>query len=238
MVEMSQQDQAAMQEKLKDMSPEELKKLQQEQCIFCHIISGKVASKKVYEDKVCIAILDINPANPGHVLIIPKEHHPIMPLIPDEEIQHLGMVSKAISQVLLKALKVEGTTVFIANGAVAGQRAQHFMIHVIPRKEGDNIGLTIPKGTLPDDVLGQLQTKIKTKVNEMFDIKEEVVEKEESVEEEKDKEETEETKEEKPKKSKNKKEKAKKKKAEKKPKEEPGEESEDVSLDDIAELLK
>ena len=142
MVEMSKEE---LREKMKNMSPEELQKLQKEQCIFCHIVSGKVASKKIYEDEQCIAILDINPANPGHILIIPKEHYAIMPLIPDETIRHMAMVSKAMSQVILKALKAGGTTVFIANGAVAGQRAQHFMIHVIPRKEMDNVGLAIPK---------------------------------------------------------------------------------------------
>ena len=222
MVEMGQQDVAAMQDKMKNMSPEELKKFQKEQCIFCHIISGKVASKKIYEDKHCIAILDINPANPGHVLIIPKEHYPIMPLIPDDEIQHLGIVAKAISQALLKALKVEGTTVFVANGVAAGQRAQHFMVHVIPRKEGDGVGLNVPKGKIVDNVFDELQKKLKEKVNAMFGIKEKKI-----------KEEVKEDKEEKKEANKKKtKKKPKKKKAKK------AKETEDVSLDDIAELLK
>ena len=257
MVEMAQEDQAAMQEKIKNMSPEELKKFQKEQCIFCHIISGKVASKKIYEDKECIAILDINPANPGHVLIIPKEHYPIMPLIPDEIIQHLGIVSKAISHILLKALKAEGTTIFVANGVTAGQRAQHFMVHVIPRKEGDSIGLEIPKGQIADNVLVQLQTKIKSKANEMFGIKEEIVE---EVKEEKEELEEESKEEKKTKKKRTKKKKSKKKEKEnaeeqapEEEKEEPEEEveepeeekdedepatEEDVSLDAIANLLK
>ena len=60
-------------EDLKNMSPEEIQELQKQQCIFCHIVSGKVASRKVYEDDSVIAILDIHPANPGHVLLLPKE---------------------------------------------------------------------------------------------------------------------------------------------------------------------
>ena len=48
--------QEEMQEKLKNMSPEELRKFQKEQCIFCHIISGKVQSKKIYEDEKCLVM--------------------------------------------------------------------------------------------------------------------------------------------------------------------------------------
>lgn len=126
-------------EELKNMSPEEIKELQKKNCIFCHIISGKVQSKKIYEDEICLAILDINPANPGHVLIMPKEHVSIMPLLKPETISHLFKIAKRISQISLKALKTSGTNIFVANGLVAGQKAQHFMIHVIPRKENDGL---------------------------------------------------------------------------------------------------
>ncbi len=120
----------------------------QQQCIFCHIASGRVASKKVYEDDKVVAVLDINPANPGHVLIVPKEHYVIMPQIPEDILQHIGMVAKGVSHAQLRALKVQGTNLFVANGVAAGQRAQHFMMHVIPRREGDQIGFAIPEKTM------------------------------------------------------------------------------------------
>lgn len=126
-------------EKLKNMSPEELQELQRQQCIFCQIIAGKVPSKKVYEDGTCLAILDINPAVKGHILLLPKEHYAIMPQVPEKVLGHLSIVTKNLSQVLLKVLRAEGTTVFIANGAAAGQRAQHFLLHLIPRKTGDGV---------------------------------------------------------------------------------------------------
>ena len=77
--QMTEEQVKELQEKIKNMSPEELKEFQKKQCVFCQIISGKVQSKKVYDDEKCIAILDINPANPGHVLLLPKEHYSIMP---------------------------------------------------------------------------------------------------------------------------------------------------------------
>jgi histidine triad (HIT) family protein len=174
--QMTEEQAKALQEKLKNMSPEELKEFQKKQCIFCQIISGKVASKKIYEDEICAAILDINPANPGHVLLMPKEHYPIMPMIPDEELAHLSMVSKALSHTMLKALKAQGTTIFIANGIVAGQRAQHFMLHVIPRKEGDKLPFDIPQKEISDKELVEIKKAIQEKIFAILKIKKKAVE--------------------------------------------------------------
>jgi histidine triad (HIT) family protein len=167
---MTTDEQEAMQEKLKNMSPEELKEFQIKNCIFCQIISGKVQSKKVYDDEYCIAILDINPANPGHLLLLPKEHYSIMPLIPENILKHLFMISKQLSATLLRALKVEGTNIFVANGAVAGQKAQHFMIHIIPRKDNDNVGLNLTEKEISKDVLDQIREVLVEKVNQEFGI--------------------------------------------------------------------
>ena len=139
MPEPTEEQRKQWEEKIKNMSPEELLELQKQQCIFCQIVSGKIPSKKVYEDTLCLAILDINPAAKGHILLLPKEHYAIMPQVPEKVLRHLSIVTKNLSQVQLKVLRSDGTTVFIANGAAAGQRAQHFMLHIFPRKGGDVI---------------------------------------------------------------------------------------------------
>tara|TARA_Y100000310_G_scaffold341089_1_gene439056 strand:+ start:701 stop:1450 length:750 start_codon:yes stop_codon:yes gene_type:complete len=154
--QMSEEQIKALQEKLKNMSPEELKEFQKKQCIFCQIIAGKVQSKKVYEDEEVIAILDVNPANPGHLLIMPKEHYSIMPQIPDDEIGHVFAVAKALSNSSLRALEVQGSNILVANGVAAGQRAQHFMVHLIPRKENDNMGFEIPQKNIPEAELKKI----------------------------------------------------------------------------------
>ncbi|MFC1752345.1 HIT family protein [Thermoproteota archaeon] len=163
-------------EELQNMTPEQIAELQKQNCIFCHIVSGKVASKKIYEDERCTAILDINPANPGHIVIIPKEHYAIMPQIPEDVMGHMFMVAKGISHACLKAFKAQGTNIFVANGMIAGQRAQHFMLHIIPRKDNDGIAaFTIPHKEIAESDLEKLQTILKTKLNQMFGIKEEVL---------------------------------------------------------------
>jgi histidine triad (HIT) family protein len=142
-----------LQEKIKQMSPDELKEFQKKQCIFCQIIAGKVQSKKIYEDSDILAVLDVNPANPGHMLVMPKEHYSILPQIPNEDIGHLFTVTKALSNAALRSLEVQGSNIIVANGVAAGQRAQHFMIHLIPRKDKDNIKFEIPQNKHDENTL-------------------------------------------------------------------------------------
>ena len=153
-----------LKEKIKNMSPEELKEFQKTQCIFCQIISGKVQAKKIFEDERTIAILDINPANPGHVLLFPKEHYTVMPQVPEGEIAHIFVVAKELSNVILRSLEARGTNIIVANGPAAGQKAQHFMVHIIPRKENDNIKFDLPQKQIPEDELEAIRKKIAGKL--------------------------------------------------------------------------
>jgi len=176
MQQMTPEQQKALQEKIKNMSPEELKEFQKQQCIFCQIISGKVPSQKVYEDDKCFAVLDINPANKGHILLLTKEHYAIMPQVPEDEISHLFTVSKYLSQAQLKAFKAQGTTIFVANGVAAGQRAQHFMVHLIPRFENDGVkALDIPQKEINETDLQKLRELLINKINQVFGLKKETV---------------------------------------------------------------
>lgn len=175
MSEMSEPQRRALMEKLEKMSPEELREFQKKQCIFCQISSNKVKSKKVYEDEKVFAVLDINPASKGHLLVLPKEHYAILPQVPDEEIKHLGIVAKHLSQAVLRGLKAQGTTIFIANGTAAGQRAQHFMVHIIPREEHDNIGIVLPQKKTKESDISSVRESIQAKLNEQLGIKKEVV---------------------------------------------------------------
>jgi histidine triad (HIT) family protein len=141
------------------------------ECIFCQIIEGKMPAIKVYEDEKVIAILDIHPANPGHVLLLPKEHKTFMYDLDDETIAALSNAVKKLSKALLVAFQAKGTNVFMANGSSAGQRAPHFMIHIIPRREGDGIMLfNLPQEKTPPDKLTNLKQLIEPKIKEEFGI--------------------------------------------------------------------
>lgn len=137
---------------------------QKNNCIFCKIIAGEVPSRKVYEDDLLIAVLDINPATLGHVLVIPKEHYPILPVIPFAETQKMFNRTQDIIKAMKTGLLCKGVTLLIANGAVAGQQSPHFLFHLIPRDDGDGLGnFTIPSGagqSENDNVVYAIQPKI------------------------------------------------------------------------------
>lgn len=141
------------QEELASMSPDEIREMQKQQCPFCHIVAGKIPARKIYEDDKVLAVLDINPAAQGHILLMPKEHYAIMPFVPDDVLAHLARIAKSISKAILKCLLVKGTNIFIANGAIAGQQAPHFLIHLIPREDGDGIEVfTLSETTLGPEI--------------------------------------------------------------------------------------
>ncbi|MCB9362631.1 HIT family protein [Candidatus Woesearchaeota archaeon] len=131
-----------------ELSEEQRKAIEEQkaQCIFCKIVKGEIPSKKVYEDDLCVAILDINPVRKGHILVMPKEHYPIMPLLPPQTFSHVFGKAKELCASLRKGLLMTGTTTFVANGYVAGQMASHFMYHIIPREQGDGISNFQVKG--------------------------------------------------------------------------------------------
>lgn len=184
---MAEETQEELMERVKKMSPEELLEFQKSRCIFCQIIAGKVQSKKIYDDGKVFAILDINPANPGHILLMPKEHYAIMPQVPDNIIAHLAFISKKLSQIALQTLGAKGTNIIVQNGVAAGQRAQHFMLHIIPRKEGDGLPIGIERKTISENDYNVVKDRLKKKVNEIFGIKEEKIEEAQVVEKKEEK---------------------------------------------------
>lgn len=124
-----------------DLPPEVKKQLEEQKknCIFCQIIDGQQQASKVYEDDQMVGILDIKPAVKGHLLMMPREHYPIMPLLPPQTFQHLFGYLPQVIEAQKKAMIMTGATVFVANGAVAGQQSPHFLFHVLGRDMGDGI---------------------------------------------------------------------------------------------------
>ncbi len=129
-------------------------------CIFCKIIAGEIPSMRVYEDEKCIATLDIGPANPGHVLVMPKTHIRDLSELPEELGGHLLMVAKEIGKRQKERLQADGFNVVQNNGAAAGQTVPHFHIHVIPRYENDGkIALWTP-GEPSEEELSKMLKKL------------------------------------------------------------------------------
>lgn len=124
-----------------DIPPDVQKQLdeQKKQCVFCKIVSGEIAGKKVFDDDLILAVLDINPAVRGHTLVMPKEHYPILPYLPRNVFRHVFGVLPDIIRAIKESLIVFGVNIFIANGGVAGQQSPHFLFHIFPRESGDGL---------------------------------------------------------------------------------------------------
>ncbi len=132
-----------------------------ESCIVCQIASGRIPSKKVYEDDLALAVLDINGANPGHCFVFPKNHYPILEQVPDAEIGKLFQAANKVSTAIFESLGVQGTNIFVANGLPAGQTIAHFTINVIPRKENDGINLQWQPRQLSEEEMSTVELKLK-----------------------------------------------------------------------------
>ncbi len=106
-------------------------------CIFCKIVAGKLPSVKLYEDELVYVFLDIAPINPGHLLVIPKEHHVSSSTIPEETAGRIFHVGSRLGIALKRALDADGFNLHLADGACAGQVVMHAHLHVIPRDVED-----------------------------------------------------------------------------------------------------
>ena len=110
-------------------------------CVFCKIIAGEIPSYKVYEDENTLAILDINPVNPGHVLILPKKHMANIEEADEQTLCRIMKIVKKIGESLKNNLAVAGYNVLENNDSVAGQIIPHLHFHITPRTKNDGLKL-------------------------------------------------------------------------------------------------
>ena len=132
-----------------------LKQHQTQQCLFCGIALGNVKSFKIYEDNENMAVLDINPSNKGHVLIIPKAHLKYSYNHNESIFKLANKISKKIKEVLNA-----DSNVFIANGEIAGQKMDHLIVHVIPRFNDDKVVFNWENNKISEEELKELQIKL------------------------------------------------------------------------------
>ncbi|KAL1359631.1 hypothetical protein HN51_004948 [Arachis hypogaea] len=139
------------------------KKNLQNDCIFCKIVHGKSPAWKLYEDDMCLCILDIYPLSHGHSLIIPKSHFPSLDATPPSVIAAMCSKVPFISNAIMKATGSDSFNLLINNGEAAGQVIFHTHIHIIPRKAYDCLWASESLRRRPlklDDKVSQLAARI------------------------------------------------------------------------------
>lgn len=111
------------------------------ECIFCKIVAGEIPSQQIYKDADVLAFLDICPVNPGHCLVVPKQHYSSLEAVPDKLVGKIMIVAKKIGAILAGSIGAEGFNLGLNNGPAAGQAVGHVHMHVMPRFQDDGLEL-------------------------------------------------------------------------------------------------
>jgi histidine triad (HIT) family protein len=109
-------------------------------CVFCKIRDGQIPSFKIHEDERTLTLMDINPINSGHCLVVTKAHAATIHEADAEDLKAVMVAAKKVAAAIQHALRPEGLNLLQANGAAAFQSVPHFHLHLIPRWNGDGKG--------------------------------------------------------------------------------------------------
>ena len=101
------------------------------ECIFCKIVTGKIPSKKLYEDELTYAFPDINPQAPVHTLIVPKKHMASLDKADSNDKDLLGHLLDVTRRLAKEQKLGNGYRVVINTGANGGQTVDHLHLHLL-----------------------------------------------------------------------------------------------------------
>ncbi len=99
--------------------------MEQQNCVFCKIIKGDIPSYKIFENENFFAFLDNHPQSPGHVQVIPKEHHRWVWDVPQT-----GEYFEIVRKIALAQQKAFNTDWILSK--IVGDEVEHAHIWVYP----------------------------------------------------------------------------------------------------------
>lgn len=108
-------------------------------CIFCRIVAGSMAASRVYEDDSLMAVMDIAPLRPGHVLVLTKRHYLGLGEADATTraalLETANLIARAVEQ--CPELPSDGFNFVVNEGRSAQQTVPHLHMHVVPRQRAD-----------------------------------------------------------------------------------------------------
>ena len=112
------------------------------QNIFAKIIRGEAPCYKLYEDEDVLAFLDLFPQSRGHTLVIPKQVAARNLLeIDADSLCKVTLATQKVARAVADELEPAGIQIAQFNGAPAGQTVFHIHFHIVPRYEGQGLGV-------------------------------------------------------------------------------------------------
>jgi histidine triad (HIT) family protein len=120
----------------------------QPDCAFCKIARGEDESAEiVHEESDWLAFFPLNPATPGHTLVIPRAHIVDLWQLQDPLDAELMAAVIRVGRVIESVLRPDGMNLITSAGKTAEQTVFHLHLHVVPRWEQDGFGEIWPAET-------------------------------------------------------------------------------------------
>lgn len=107
-------------------------------CVFCAIAGNRLPAHRVYEDADFVVLLDIFPMRPAHVLIVSRDHAPLLKdLSVSARDRLLGLAERVALALRACGHGIDGLNLLINDGPASNQHVPHLHLHLIPRRSGD-----------------------------------------------------------------------------------------------------
>ncbi len=106
-------------------------------CVFCAIAAGAASAALVLDEPEVVAFLDLRPVFPGHVLVVPRDHHETLPELPAERLPTLFGAVQRLAAAVVAGLGADGS--FVAINNTVSQSVPHLHVHVVPRRRKDGL---------------------------------------------------------------------------------------------------
>src|SRR5438093_10758110 len=100
-------------------------------CVFCKIRDGQIPSTKIYEDERTLCIMDINPLNAGHCLVLTKTHAATIFEAELVDLQAAITTAQRVATAQRRALKPDGLNMLHGNGPTAFQTVPLIHLHLL-----------------------------------------------------------------------------------------------------------
>ncbi len=127
-----------------------MNRLTDEDCPFCSMGRHELDHVSVIDEKDMLAIMDLFPATPGHVLVFPKHHIKTIYEMPLDLGARLMSTAIMVAKAIKEKLSPDGLNLIQSNEVSAGQTVSHFHLHVVPRYKGDPVILQFGHGATPE----------------------------------------------------------------------------------------
>ena len=89
-------------------------------CSFCKMVRHELYAVSVYEDDNILVIMDLYPATPGHVLVLPKQHIENIYSLPEDLASRIMVTASKIAKAIKQQLSPDGLNLIQSNELAAG----------------------------------------------------------------------------------------------------------------------